>query len=315
MTHTSLGIFGSVAFDHLYTFDGAIRDFLATQDSKNISISLFCKNRTVQDGGCGGNITHTLSLLGIPSTLFGTVGQDAHAYMNRLKKQGVCTDFVSFTDTPTAIASLVTDRNQDQYAVFYAGALAAEARPNEQKINDTLSALLVSPEDPDRFAFMVSAAQKNNVPYYCDPGQIITVLPAEFLADALEKSAGLFCNTYELDLIAQKLGLSSEKVVQKTPLSVITNGEHGTTLYTKDGQQKFSAIPAQIVRNVTGCGDAFRAGFLGGISKKLPLETAVKLGTLIATSVVESDRPQIADFSFADFQKRYQSTFGVACPL
>lgn len=315
MIQKLIGVFGSIAFDHLYTFDGAIRDFLASQQQKNVSISLFSQNRTVQDGGCGGNIAHALSLLGVPSILFGTVGEDAHPYMKRLAQQGVQTDYVSFTALPTATASIVTDRNQDQCALFYAGALGADARPDFHNCVQKLSALIVSPEDPGRFQFMVENAQKAGIPYYCDPGQVIGILPTPFLHDALEKSAGLFCNTYELDLLSKKMKKNPAALIAQLPLAVITNGEHGTTVYTKDGKHVIPAVPAQTVRNVTGCGDAFRGGFLAGVSKNLSVKTSAKVGTLIATYVVESDRPQISDFSLKNFRERYQTAFDEVCPV
>lgn len=244
--------------------------------------------------------------------LFGTVGTDAGPYIKRLTQQGIETSAVSFTDLPTATASIVTDPHQDQYALFYAGALGAAVQPNLDK---TLSALIVSPEDPQRFQFVVETARGLNIPYYCDPGQIIAVLPADFLQEALRDAAGLFCNSYELDLITQKIGLSPEKLLATMPFAVITNGHHGTALYTKGQKSIFLPVKARSVRNVTGCGDAFRAGFLAGLHGGTSLKTAAQIGTLIATFVVESEQPQIASFSLDDFRQRYMKNFDSPCPL
>ena len=81
-THLSW-YFGSIAFDHLYTFDGAIRDFLATQDSKNISISLFVKITLCKTVA----VVATLPIRTFVWHSIDTLGRTAktHTYMNRLK--------------------------------------------------------------------------------------------------------------------------------------------------------------------------------------------------------------------------------------
>lgn len=244
--------------------------------------------------------------------LFGTVGNDAESYIKRLTQQGIETSAVSFTDLPTATASIVTDPHQDQYALFYAGALGDPVQP---EMDAAISALIISPEDPQRFQFVVETARTRKIPYYCDPGQIIAVLPAEFLKEALRDAAGLFCNSYELDLITQKIGVSAEKLLRTMPFAVVTNGHHGTSLYTKGQKSTFPPVKARSVRNVTGCGDAFRAGFLAGLHRGTSLKTAAQIGTLIATSVVESEQPQIASFSLDDFRQRYMENFDSLCPL
>jgi adenosine kinase len=48
------------------------------------------------------------------------------------------------------------------------------------------------------------------------------------------------------------------------------------------------AVPATVVADPTGVGDAFRAGFLAGVHWGLSLERSAQVGCLLATHVLET---------------------------
>jgi adenosine kinase len=56
------------------------------------------------------------------------------------------------------------------------------------------------------------------------------------------------------------------------------------------------AAPVDAVVDTTGAGDLYAAGFLYGVAKRLPLETAGKLGSLAAAEVIShvGARPQVS---------------------
>ncbi|MFA6992915.1 MAG: carbohydrate kinase family protein, partial [Candidatus Gracilibacteria bacterium] len=57
-------IAGSLADDHLMTFDGEFKNFLIPNDFKNFSVSFQTKTEELYFGGCAGNIAYTSALLG-----------------------------------------------------------------------------------------------------------------------------------------------------------------------------------------------------------------------------------------------------------
>ena len=67
-----------------------------------------------------------------------------------------------------------------------------------------------------------------------------------------------------------------EKVRQKTCV-IVTEGKHGSRIYSADREFRVPAFPAVEV-DPTGAGDSFLAGFSAGLYQGLPVEQAVLMG-------------------------------------
>lgn len=70
--------------------------------------------------------------------------------------------------------------------------------------------------------------------------------------------------------------LDIETVRQKTCL-IVTEGKHGSRVYSKDHEYRIPAFPVTEV-DPTGAGDSFLAGFSAGLYQGLPVEQAVLMG-------------------------------------
>jgi adenosine kinase len=74
-------------------------------------------------------------------------------------------------------------------------------------------------------------------------------------------------------------------------------------------------VPAVAPRNVvdpTGCGDAFRAGFVFAHVRGLPMETALRCGVLAATINLETHGAQ--RHRFDEWGERYRAGWNAASP-
>ena len=60
----------------------------------------------------------------------------------------------------------------------------------------------------------------------------------------------------------------------------------------------------------TGVGDAFRAGFLTGLSHQLSLERCGQIGAMLATYVVETKGTQEYRFTSGEFLARFEIAYG-----
>ncbi len=67
----------------------------------------------------------------------------------------------------------------------------------------------------------------------------------------------------------------------------ITCGADGSRLYTSEGEAEVSAIPVATVVDTSGCGDAFSAGFLRGLSLGRDRAGAARLGHAAASFVAQ----------------------------
>jgi len=120
----------------------------------------------------------------------------------------------------------------------------------------------------------------------------------------------LICNDYEFELIRQKTGLSEAAIVAKVPLLVITKGENGCTIITKDGSEDVKAVPPHRIEDPTGVGDAFRGGFMKGLALEASLETCARMGSVAATYALEHLGGQSHSYTMAEFAERYEQHFG-----
>ena len=70
-------------------------------------------------------------------------------------------------------------------------------------------------------------------------------------------------------------------------LFVITRSDKGSVIYHRGETVKQPATPVEKVVDTTGAGDAYSAGFLYGWANDWSLEDAARLGTHVATSVIQ----------------------------
>jgi len=64
------------------------------------------------------------------------------------------------------------------------------------------------------------------------------------------------------------------------------------------------------VLDPTGCGDAYRAGLLYGLSEELDWETTGRIASLIGAIKIETAGTQNHAFTLPEFKERYRENFG-----
>jgi adenosine kinase len=67
-----------------------------------------------------------------------------------------------------------------------------------------------------------------------------------------------------------------------------------------------------VVKDPTGCGDAYRAGLIYGIEQGMEWDTIGRVASLIGTLKIESDGPQNHTFTMTEFGARFKEAFGRA---
>ena len=68
--------------------------------------------------------------------------------------------------------------------------------------------------------------------------------------------------------------------------------------------------PVAEVKDPTGAGDAFRAGFVKGLALDKPLDVAARMGSVSAAYAVEKHGTQEHTFTWQEFADRYAAAFG-----
>ena len=84
-----IAITGSIATDHLMTFDGPFADSLVVEQLDKISLSFLVDDLQVRRGGVAANIAFGMANLGQRPLLVGAVGEDFTDYRSWLERHGV----------------------------------------------------------------------------------------------------------------------------------------------------------------------------------------------------------------------------------
>ncbi|MFA6917611.1 MAG: carbohydrate kinase family protein [Candidatus Gracilibacteria bacterium] len=306
---------GSIAYDHLMTFDGEFKDsLLAGKDLKNLSVSFLANSENFSFGGCAPNICYSLSLLGDSSSIVGIAGVDFPRYEKWLNEKGIGTDFIRVDQVGvTAAAYVLTDKNQGQITIFYPGVI------NDKKLGFDLGKFdpreykysIVSPELPDRMYYWAKHFKESGIPYIFDPGQAIPALTKEQLLEMSHESNAMIFNEYEGSLIESKLGISFEELAKNKDFMVKTLGMRGCQVYAGE-IFNIPAIPNLKEVDSTGCGDAFRAGVLHGITNGFDLKRACEMGNTVASFVIGERGTQNHYYTMEVFMDRLVKNYGEA---
>ena len=149
------------------------------------------------------------------------------------------------------------------------------------------------------------------VRYIFDPGQQCARMEGDELLDGIVGAHMVICNDYEFELIRQKTGYDEARVLQGSELLVITKGEHGASVFQRSGTLDVPAVPPRQVADPTGVGDAYRGGFMKGLSLGAEPLVCAQLGSVAAAYALEHIGGMSHAYTWAEFRARYEEHFGV----
>ena len=305
----SIVVTGSIAFDYLMSYPGKFTEHFLREHIDRVSLSFLVDSMDKRRGGCAPNIAYTLALLGERPRLMGTAGQDFDDYRRWLEAAGVDTSLVR--EVPgkfTASFFCSTDEDSNQIASFYTGAMANAGELSFRGVDCTLA--IISPNDPGAMVQYAEECRTLGVPFIWDPGQQCARMSGPELRDGLTGAAMVICNDYEFELIRQKTSIGEDEILEHTQGLVVTRGEAGCSIYTKDGRVDVPSVPPTRIVDPTGVGDAFRSGFMKGLAHGAEHDVCARLGAVAATYALEHLGGQSHAFTWEEFSERYESHFG-----
>lgn len=308
-------ITGSIAYDVLLGYEGSFADAIDPKSLQNLSLSFFSPRFARHHGGTAANIAWNLKLLGGDPLPVGTVGSDGGAYKALLSERGIDVTYIEERkDHVTATAIIGTDRDERQIAFFHPGADSAGTWPNLWEERDDLQYAIVSARDTRQMTAAMLWCAQQKVPVFFDPGQQVIAFSPDELKRLTKVSHGVIVNDYEWNLLKDALKADEKSVLSITPLVIITHGEKGVTLLSKEGSASLPAcIPDRVV-DPTGAGDAFRGGFLFGLSRGWDTKTAVELGAAMGSKVIEQEGTLMDMIDFDELSSRVERAYGHTLP-
>ncbi|MCL2552251.1 MAG: carbohydrate kinase family protein [Actinomycetia bacterium] len=310
-----IAVTGSIATDHLMTFPGRFADQLVADQLHTVSLSFLVDALDVRRGGVGANICFGMGQLGARPILVGAAGNDFGEYRAWLDRHGVDTASVRISEVQhTARFICTTDQDHNQIGSFYTGAMS-EARLIElQAVADRVGGLdLVSigADDPEAMIRHTEECRTRGIPFAADFSQQIARMDGDDIRVLLDGAAYLFNNEYEKGLIETKTGWTGAEILDRVGTRVTTLGAHGVRIERKGEPDIEVHCPEEDAKvDPTGVGDAFRAGFLSGLSWGVDLERAAQVGNMLATLVIETLGTQEYELRRGHFMERFTKAYG-----
>jgi adenosine kinase len=301
---------GSVAYDYLMTFPGYFRDHLLPDKLEHISLSLLVDSMVRQRGGIAPNIAYTLALLGEHPRVMATVGEDFTEYHSFLEGIGVDTSLIKVIPGEfTASCFINTDRDNAQLVSFFPGAMAKACELTFHDLKDLPDLVVISPNSPEAMIQYPVECQELGIPYLYDPSQQIPRMAGDELRKGVEGANAMMVNDYEFGMIQKKTGMLEAEIRENLQFLVVTYGSDGARIYVGDEDIFTPVIPPEKISDPTGVGDAFRGGFLTGLSRGFNWDICGRMGALAATYCLESNGPQEYHFTIEEFINRFRQHF------
>ena len=276
-----------------------------------LSVSFLVDSLKKQYGGVAANVAYNLTLHDEKPALLAAVGQDFDEYRAFMDERGIDTSAVRVVDGEfTASAFITSDKDNNQIAGFYPGAMREASGLSLDDTKGTADLVVITPDAPEAMARYPGQCRDRGIPYVFSPGQQIVSLTPEQLMDGVKGARCLIGNDYEMELIASKTGTTMDDLLDLADVVITTYGEQGSAISDGGTRVEIPAASTSEVVDPTGAGDAYLAGVALGLLRGEAPERYGRIASLTAAHAVEHYGTQRHTFDADGFAKRYAETFG-----
>jgi len=281
-------ICGSLAFDTIMVFPDKFKHHILPEKIHMLNVAFLVPEMRKEFGGTAGNIAYNLRLLEDNPLIMATVGDDFGAYAAWLDSNNISSAHIKkIPNSFTAQAFITTDLDDNQITAFHPGAMN-ESYQNSVSDTKEVSLAIIAPDGRDGMFKHAKECFDAGIPFLFDPGQGLPMFNGEELLGFIEMADYLALNDYEAEMLQEKTGLNLEALASKVKALIVTLGANGSHIHA-DGQRfKIPPVKADQVVDPTGCGDAYRAGLLYGISRSWDWPTCGRLASVMGAIKIAS---------------------------
>lgn len=307
----SVLVCGSTAIDFIGTYQGSFADYQENYAVAALNISLQLSDMSTSFGGCAMNITYGLQKLGVAAIPLSVVGLDFHHhYEGHLRNLGINLNNVTLDDAfeHCAMGVITSDKHGNQITLFYPGASASDKRklPSDvHEIDQCMLAVLA----PEAAAIMLRQARNLNklgLPVILDPGQCIADFSQGEITELLALCQYIILNKHELEILLTNGNITRKRVESSMRQVIVTLGADGVDIFEQGKHYHVDAVPMDGVLDPTGSGDAFRAGYVYGMTRQLDPIHCGRLGNLMAAQNLKSPNTQNYEIDELCLKSQYE---------
>ncbi len=313
-THKKMNtlICGSIAYDTIMVFNDRFKNHLLPDQLHILNVSFLVPEMRREFGGCAGNIAYNLKLLGGKPLIMASVGQDSSSYLKRMDELGLPTRHVrEIPNSFTAQAFITTDLDDNQITAFHPGAM------NFSHLNHIADAIdvglgIISPDGRDGMLQHAREFHAAGIPFIFDPGQGLPMFDGADLTTFLELADYCTVNDYEAKLLTERTGKSLEELAGNVRALIVTLGSEGSHIYADSDRIVIPSVKPTALVDPTGCGDAYRAGLLFGISAGWSWRKTGQLASLLGSLKIAERGGQNHAPTRDDLANSFRAAFGDA---
>ncbi|MES3020019.1 MAG: carbohydrate kinase family protein [Pseudomonadota bacterium] len=309
MTKTTL-ICGSLAFDKIMQFDGRFSESLLADQLHKINVSFLVPTLRTEYGGCSANIAYNLNMLGGDPLIMATIGQDGGEYLDRFARLGISTRAIrTIGHAYTAQCFVTADLDNNQINAFHPGAMQF-AHENNVADAGPVRVAIIAPDGSDGMLKHARDCAALGVPFMFDPGQQLARFSGPELIEFINQASYVAANDYEFEMLMDRTGLTLPEIAERLEALIVTRGEKGSEIYAGGERFEIPCVQATAVVDPTGCGDAFRAGLLYGITNDFDWPTTGRLASLMGAIKIAHQGGQNHVVSSAQIAQQFEAAFG-----
>jgi adenosine kinase len=281
-----------MAFDTIMVFKDQFKNHILPESIHKLSVAFYVPELRKEFGGTAGNIAFNLKLLDENPVIMATVGSDFSVYFDWLNQNGIDTSYIKeIKSLYTAQAYITNDLSNNQITAFHPGAMV-ESHQNKIKEVKDICLAIIAPDGKDGMMNHAKECKALNIPFMFDPGQGLPMFNREELLKFIDDATYIAVNDYEATLLSEKTSLSLEEISKKVEALIVTRGGEGSIIYADQKTYKIEPIKVQSTIDPTGCGDAYRAGLLYGISKKWDWQSTGRLASVMGAIKIQKQGGQ-----------------------
>lgn len=272
---------GDINLDILYYIDT-----LPSLGSESIASKMI-----ISSGGAAANVAVALSRLGFKVGFIGALGRDivGKFLCDELAKENVDLSSIAWKDEFSGIMSITVTKDGERTIMGFRGAnrlLSAKDIKEDYVASSEMVfisgyALL---EEPQRNATLkvINLARENAVKIFIDVCEPLTNYGILKLSQIVGEVFCTFLNLREFKALFK----SSENIVKNflekySKIIVVKMGKEGAKALTLMSKVKMPTFNVNVI-DTTGAGDAFDAGFIAGMLKRLSLRETLILANALA---------------------------------
>jgi sugar/nucleoside kinase (ribokinase family) len=259
-------------------------------------------HRTIQTGGSAANTIHGIAKLGGKCGYIGKIADDEYGnfYIDDFRKNDINTHFF-FSETGTGHATgLISPDSERTFGTYLGSAMeltATEMCPDIFKNYGIMHIEGYLVQNHELIEAAMKTAKMQGLLVSIDMASFNIVKEnLDFLHRIVREYVDIvFANEEEAGSFTGKTPEDAlDDIAEMCGIAIVKLGANGSLIKSGDKLVKIEAIQAKSI-DTTGAGDIYASGFLYALAENYDMETAGKIGSLLAGKVVEIMGAKLSD--------------------